>query len=67
MTDKLWEGLRPLYLQLHAYVRRKLRNEYGDDVMGDDGTIPIHLLGMTFTKLICILVFVYVPFLHGTL
>ncbi|XP_012938432.2 angiotensin-converting enzyme [Aplysia californica] len=45
MLDHLWQEVKPLYLQLHAYVRRKLRQTYGSDVMGTDGTIPAHLLG----------------------
>ena len=37
--------MRPLYLSLHAYVRRKLREKYGADVVPADGPIPAHLLG----------------------
>ena len=32
--DRLWDQVRPLYLQLHAYVRMKLREKYGDVVPG---------------------------------
>ena len=42
--DRLWEQVRPLYLSLHAYVRWKLREKYGDAVPAD-GPIPAHLLG----------------------
>lgn len=35
---------RPLYEQLHAYVRFKLRKFYGD-IVPIDGSIPMHLLG----------------------
>ena len=42
--DRLWEQVRPLYLQLHAYVRMKLRQKYGD-VVPETGPIPAHLLG----------------------
>nr|KAG5705667.1 hypothetical protein BaRGS_026606 [Batillaria attramentaria] len=45
MVDNLWYELRPLYLQLHAYVRRRLKQHYGEDVIGSDGTIPAHVLG----------------------
>lgn len=41
----LWRETRPLYVQLHAYIRRKLRQQYGSDVIGESGTIPAHLLG----------------------
>ena len=33
--DRLWEQVRPLYVSLHAYVRRKLREKYGDAVPGE--------------------------------
>ncbi|XP_025082745.1 angiotensin-converting enzyme-like isoform X2 [Pomacea canaliculata] len=45
MTSHLWSQLRPLYLHLHAYVRRRLREHYGVKFVGEDGTIPAHLLG----------------------
>ncbi len=43
-VDRLWEQVRPLYLSLHAYVRTKLREKYGD-VVPANGPIPAHLLG----------------------
>jgi len=42
--DRLWNQVRPLYLQLHAYVRMKLRQKYGDAVPAN-GPLPAHLLG----------------------
>jgi peptidyl-dipeptidase A len=42
--DRLWEQVRPLYLSLHAYVRNRLREKYGDAVPAS-GPIPAHLLG----------------------
>src|SRR5437868_12335270 len=42
--DRLWEQVRPLYLKLHAYVRMKLREKYGEAVP-ESGAIPAHLLG----------------------
>ena len=42
--DRLWEQVKPLYLSLHAYVRWKLREKYGDLVPAN-GPIPAHLLG----------------------
>ncbi|KAK4882077.1 hypothetical protein RN001_005396 [Aquatica leii] len=42
--EKLWRQLKPLYLQLHAYVRHKLRQRYGE-VVSEKGPIPAHLLG----------------------
>jgi peptidyl-dipeptidase A len=42
--DRLWAQVRPLYLKLHAYVRMKLHEHYGDAVPAS-GPIPAHLLG----------------------
>ena len=42
--DRLWEQVKPLYLSLHAYVRWKLREKYGDLVPAS-GPIPADLLG----------------------
>jgi len=42
--DRLWEQVRPLYLSLHAYVRNRLREKYGEAVPAK-GPIPAHLLG----------------------
>jgi peptidyl-dipeptidase A len=42
--DRLWEQVRPLYVSLHAYVRWKLREKYGD-IVPASGPIPAHLLG----------------------
>jgi len=43
-VDRLWEQVRPLYVSLHAYVRMKLREKYGD-VVPAGGPLPAHLLG----------------------
>jgi peptidyl-dipeptidase A len=43
--DRLWEQVRPLYVSLHAYVRNKLREKYGDSVVPANGPIPADLLG----------------------
>ena len=42
--DRLWEQVKPLYVSLHAYVRARLRQKYGDAVPAS-GPIPAHLLG----------------------
>ncbi|MGP8077082.1 MAG: M2 family metallopeptidase [Thermoplasmata archaeon] len=44
-VDRLWSDVRPFYLALHAYVRRRLRESYGPDRVPDRGPIPAHLLG----------------------
>ena len=43
-VDRLWEQLKPFYVSLHAYVRWKLREKYGEAVPAA-GPIPAHLLG----------------------
>uniref|UniRef100_A0A6P7FKT6 Angiotensin-converting enzyme n=1 Tax=Diabrotica virgifera virgifera TaxID=50390 RepID=A0A6P7FKT6_DIAVI len=43
-VQALWEQVKPLYLELHAYVRFKLRQKYGD-IVPEKGPIPAHLLG----------------------
>ncbi|HSC26119.1 MAG TPA: M2 family metallopeptidase [Vicinamibacterales bacterium] len=42
--DRLWKQLQPLYVSLHAYVRARLRDEYGT-LVPERGPIPAHLLG----------------------
>jgi peptidyl-dipeptidase A len=44
-VDRLWAQVRPLYLSLHAYVRKRLRETYGPDAVPERGPIPAHLLG----------------------
>src|SRR5437899_10386713 len=44
-VDRLWGQLKPLYLQLHAYVRARLVEKYGPGVVPPKGMIPAHLLG----------------------
>ncbi|KAM3960983.1 angiotensin-converting enzyme isoform 1-T1 [Aphomia sociella] len=41
----LWSQIKPLYQQIHAYVRRQLRLKYGEDIVSAKGPIPAHLLG----------------------
>ncbi|PFX18317.1 Angiotensin-converting enzyme, partial [Stylophora pistillata] len=43
MVEGFWTKLRPLYQELHAYVRYKLSKKYPQ--MSPDGPIPAHLLG----------------------
>jgi len=42
--DRLWNQVRPFYVSLHAYVRNRLREKYGD-IVPAAGPIPAHLLG----------------------
>ncbi|OQV24979.1 Angiotensin-converting enzyme [Hypsibius exemplaris] len=43
--DALWNQIRPLYNELHAYVRRRLIQRYPAENIRPDGPIPAHLLG----------------------
>ena len=43
--DRLWEQVKPLYVSLHAYVRHRLRETYGPEIMPASGPIPAHRLG----------------------
>lgn len=45
LTDKLWADVKPLYVALHTYVRRKLNEKYGDAVQAKTGPIRADLLG----------------------
>jgi peptidyl-dipeptidase A len=44
-TDRLWNQVKPLYDDLHCYVRRRLADRYGKDKVSATGPIPAHLLG----------------------
>ena len=43
--DALWLSLKPLYEQLHAYVRNKLSHHYGTRYVRKTGPMPAYLLG----------------------
>ncbi|KAA0725565.1 Angiotensin-converting enzyme [Triplophysa tibetana] len=43
--EALWKDLEPLYLNLHAYVRRSLFKKYGAEHINLKGPLPAHLLG----------------------
>jgi Angiotensin-converting enzyme. len=43
--EDVWEQIRPLYEQLHAYVRRKLRDLYGPEKISKEAPLPAHILG----------------------
>ena len=44
-TDRLWGQIKPLYDDLHCYVRSGLNAQYGDEVQPDTGPIRADLLG----------------------
>ncbi|MFN7133430.1 MAG: M2 family metallopeptidase, partial [Myxococcales bacterium] len=44
-TDRLWNQVKPLYDDLHCYVRAQLAKKYGANRVPLDKPIPAHLLG----------------------
>lgn len=44
--EEVWSQIRPLYEQLHAYVRRKLRDLYGPEKISNRAPLPSHILGI---------------------
>jgi peptidyl-dipeptidase A len=49
-VERLWGQAKPLYEQLHCYVRDKLADHYGDNRVPRDGPIPAHLLGNMWSQ-----------------
>ncbi|CAG0925443.1 unnamed protein product, partial [Notodromas monacha] len=45
--------LKPFYQELHAYVRHKLRQFYGEEKISAAGPIPAHVLGMYTSYCLC--------------
>ena len=43
--SKLWEQVKPLYDELHCYVRKKLRDQYGAAHVPAHSPIPVPLTG----------------------
>jgi len=43
--ERLWNQVKPLYISLHTFVRWKLAEKYGSNIVPPDGPIPAHLLG----------------------
>ncbi|XP_046909093.2 angiotensin-converting enzyme [Dermatophagoides farinae] len=46
----IWNELQPFYQKIHAYVRMRLREFYGQERMPKDGTIPAHILGNMWSQ-----------------
>jgi peptidyl-dipeptidase A len=43
--ERIWGQVKPLYDELHCYVRSKLRSKYGKDKLPEHAPIPAELLG----------------------
>jgi peptidyl-dipeptidase A len=44
-VDRLWEQVRPLYISLFTYVRAKLSQKYGPQIVPPNGPVRADLLG----------------------
>lgn len=44
-TDRLWGQVKPLYDNLHCYVRNELNEQYGEQGTVDGKYLPAHLMG----------------------
>ncbi|NXA46901.1 ACE2 enzyme, partial [Nothocercus julius] len=44
-VEKTFDQIKPLYEQLHAYVRHRLEQVYGPELISPTGCLPAHLLG----------------------
>jgi peptidyl-dipeptidase A len=44
-TDRIWAQAKPLYDDLHCYVRAGLQRKYGKALVPDGKPIPAHVLG----------------------
>ncbi|XP_077996681.1 angiotensin-converting enzyme-like [Glandiceps talaboti] len=42
---RLWDQIKPLYQELHAFVRRRLSEVYGEKYVSLTGALPAHILG----------------------
>jgi peptidyl-dipeptidase A len=43
--ERLWQQVKPLYDSLFTYVRSRLQEKYGKQLVPDDSPLPAHLLG----------------------
>ncbi|MCL4121824.1 UNVERIFIED_CONTAM: hypothetical protein GTU68_063713 [Idotea baltica] len=62
----LYNQLSPLYKQLHAYVRRKLREVYGESKISKRGPIPAHVTGNMWAQTWSNIYDVVVPYPNKT-
>ncbi|XP_009867587.1 PREDICTED: angiotensin-converting enzyme [Apaloderma vittatum] len=64
--EKLYLQLQPLYLNLHAYVRRALYKKYGAEHINLKGPIPAHLLGNMWAQSWSNIFDLVIPFPNAT-
>lgn len=46
----IYLAIRPMFEELHTYVRRALNTKYGTNVVSLDGPIPMHVLGNVWAQ-----------------
>lgn len=61
--EDAWEQIKPLYEQLHAYVRKKLRDLYGPERISREAPLPAHILGSNDLKKISFVSYFYLFFI----
>ena len=49
-TERLLGQVKPFYDELHCYVRAKLQDKYGEELVQDGKPIPAHLLGNMWSQ-----------------
>ncbi len=49
-VDRLWDEVKPLYEELHCYVRARLQKAYGKELVPEGKPIPAHLLGNIWSQ-----------------
>ena len=49
-VDRLWLQVKPLYKDLHCFVRQGLQKTYGKKLVPDGAPIPAHLLGNMWSQ-----------------
>jgi len=49
-SDRLWNQVKPLYDELHCYVRDELAEQYGEDKVSRTGPMPAHLMGNMWSQ-----------------
>ncbi|XP_076153977.1 angiotensin-converting enzyme [Alosa pseudoharengus] len=64
--ESLWKELEPLYHHVHAYVRRKLHQKYGEKYINLKGPIPAHLLGNMWAQTWSGIMDLAIPYPHAT-
>jgi len=49
-VEFLWQKIKPFYEEIHAYVRFKLRKQYGSDLISENGPMPAHIFGNMWSQ-----------------